>query len=400
MRLRDLGIHAVLDKLDFPSPILTERSHAAQHAIMSASALVVVCTPKYAFHALNQTGEIGREYALIRCFLGRKNAGQKQVLFLLKAGNFADSVPEEQVPYVFDFSRPELEGIELSKLLSNLSPTDMPTKEKVQQLIASGRTDDALAVFSVSSNEGVLLQSRLSMAKKQYNMGIIDFGEMSRVQNQVNFALLDLVEKNENGSKAPASAPQSQPAASPAAAGSKQVFISYNHKDELQARAIKRHLEDNGIRVYIDLKMLPGKDIEQFIDEGLAQSNFLLPIISANSLSSGWVNREITAGFLAQRLASKKLLPIQIDNSLFDNKFYLDALSEVNKKIAEIKSILQETLNLDGDIRVYNDDLGRLRDLQSNLSSVIANLKKVKVIDLSDGRFDSGMAQIVEAIQH
>lgn len=65
-------------------------------------------------------------------------------------------------------------------------------REQIQQLIAEGRTEDALAYLATHTSDAVLLQARYNQAKKQQNMGIIDFGEWSRVQAQVNYAALEM----------------------------------------------------------------------------------------------------------------------------------------------------------------------------------------------------------------
>jgi hypothetical protein len=272
----------------------------------------------------------------------------------------------------------------------------MPTaREQVQALIAEGQTEEALVLVAQINDDAILLQARYSNAKKQYNMGLVDFGEWQRVQNQVNFALLELVDSP----KAAPAKPENKPAAPQVQADEYQVFISYNHKDDLQARLIKRHLEDNGIKVYIDIDMPTGMFIDKFIDEGLAQSNFLLPVISKNSLASGWVNKEVTAGFLAQRITSKKVVPARLDDAVFDGKFYLDTMLEINKKVEELKANAVRALELNIDIRAFQDDLSHQRDLQANLGTMIETLKKVNVIDLTDGKFELGMDKIVKTIK-
>lgn len=65
-------------------------------------------------------------------------------------------------------------------------------KEETQQLIAEGRTEDALALLVKHNSDAVLLQARYNQAKKQKNMGMINFGEWSRVLNQVNHAALEM----------------------------------------------------------------------------------------------------------------------------------------------------------------------------------------------------------------
>ena len=65
-------------------------------------------------------------------------------------------------------------------------------REQVQQLISQGRTEEALTLLAKHNGDAVLLQARYNQAKKQKNMGMIDFGEWSRVLNQVNHAAIEM----------------------------------------------------------------------------------------------------------------------------------------------------------------------------------------------------------------
>lgn len=65
-------------------------------------------------------------------------------------------------------------------------------REQIQQLIAEGRTEEALALLVKHNSDVVLLQARYNQAKKQQNIGLIDFGEWSRVVSQTNYAALEM----------------------------------------------------------------------------------------------------------------------------------------------------------------------------------------------------------------
>ena len=65
-------------------------------------------------------------------------------------------------------------------------------REGIQQLIAEGHTEEALALLVKHNSDVVLLQARYNQAKKQQNIGLIDFGEWSRVVSQTNYAALEM----------------------------------------------------------------------------------------------------------------------------------------------------------------------------------------------------------------
>jgi internalin A len=66
----------------------------------------------------------------------------------------------------------------------------------IKSQITEARTEDALKSLQEvmkGQNDIILLTSRYNAAKKQNNMGLIKFGEWSRIQNQINFALLEII---------------------------------------------------------------------------------------------------------------------------------------------------------------------------------------------------------------
>ena len=62
----------------------------------------------------------------------------------------------------------------------------------IHELVSKGETELALEALG---SVGILLKSRYNGAKRQYSMGMIDFSEWSRVQAQINYAILEYVPK-------------------------------------------------------------------------------------------------------------------------------------------------------------------------------------------------------------
>jgi hypothetical protein len=66
-------------------------------------------------------------------------------------------------------------------------------KDYIQNLIANGQTEEALEVLSkYKRDDAIMLQARYNNGKKRHNMGLDEASEWSRVQAQVNYALLEL----------------------------------------------------------------------------------------------------------------------------------------------------------------------------------------------------------------
>jgi hypothetical protein len=89
--------------------------------------------------------------------------------------------------YLWQFSQ----AIDLPTF-SRLLPMDN-IKAQIQELISLGKTEEALELLEQLTNDAILLQSRFNGAKKQYGMGLIDFSEWSRIQAQINYAALEMM---------------------------------------------------------------------------------------------------------------------------------------------------------------------------------------------------------------
>lgn len=270
-------------------------------------------------------------------------------------------------------------------------------KQQIQQLIAEGRTEEALALLAQQSSDALLLQARYNNGKKQYNMGLIEFSEWQRTQAQINYAALELSNSVKSGGAATAGTPATS--AHPAATPAPQVFISYNRKDSAEMHNVKNALELQGIKVIVDVKDVgAGEDIQGFIDKAILENHFIVSLVSRNSLVSGWVNKEMSAALLLNRL-SNKWIPASLDNDWISPDFYEKALDIIDGRINDLKTRMKKALEDDHDTGPYEDDLRRDRELKSNLGTTLQALKKVNVVDISGLSFAGGMKKIVESIQ-
>lgn len=75
-----------------------------------------------------------------------------------------------------------------------------------------------------------------------------------------------------------------------------KIYISYNNRDSTIATKISEVLKGAGHEILIDVDtLLPGQDISSTLFEALRQSDFMIVIISENSIDSKWVQNEIGA---------------------------------------------------------------------------------------------------------
>jgi hypothetical protein len=72
------------------------------------------------------------------------------------------------------------------------------------------------------------------------------------------------------------------------------VFISYSHADKDYARRLGALLIERGIRVWIDfLELRAGDSVVHRMSEAIAEGDFLVAIVSPDSVKSSWCQREL-----------------------------------------------------------------------------------------------------------
>ncbi|MGE8467859.1 MAG: TIR domain-containing protein, partial [Pseudomonas putida] len=96
-----------------------------------------------------------------------------------------------------------------------------------------------------------------------------------------------------------------------------RIFVSYSHQDKLIVDVIVDRLKLAGHEIWIDhLKLRPGDNISRKVEEGIGSSDAVLVVVSANSLSSKWVQQEFSSLALSEiSKRASRVIPILIDAS-------------------------------------------------------------------------------------
>lgn len=299
-------------------------------------------------------------------------------------------------------------------------------REQIQQLIAEGRTEEALALVAKNNSDAILLQARYTNGKKQYNIGLMEFSEWSRIQNQVNYALLELADKASPATSYPSSgAGQGTPNGNTQGTGTPDgnvnaatgtgdgnaktgtgdashldVFISYNHKDSEAVDKIKEFLEKNGLQVLIDREdMHAGENIQSFIERMMKGPGVILSVVSKNSLRSGWVGFEQDLSFYSGLFGGKKFIPVMLDYDFFEDDFVFDVIQTIDAEIAKMDKNIDKARQNNIDPLIYETKRRRQVELRENLPKIINRLQGVLTVDISDGNFENGLMKVVKTVK-
>lgn len=99
-------------------------------------------------------------------------------------------------------------------------------------------------------------------------------------------------------------------------------FISYSSQDGAFARQLYKDLQASGVRCWFDKKdMLIGEKILDSIHQAIRKHEKLLVILSKHSVSSGWVEDEVTKAYEEERDRGQTVVfPVRIDDDILDTE--------------------------------------------------------------------------------
>jgi hypothetical protein len=99
----------------------------------------------------------------------------------------------------------------------------------------------------------------------------------------------------------------------------KNVFISFTEIDRSLMARLKKVIEKSSLitPVVIEEKKRGALALSNLVSDGILESNYFVPILTSNSITSQWVNQEI--GFAQANIGKIEIVPIveaEIINSL------------------------------------------------------------------------------------
>lgn len=138
---------------------------------------------------------------------------------------------------------------------------------------------------------------------------------------------------------------------------SRDVFLSYAREDTSKARELVSVLEDEGLSVWWDKEIYPGRDFELEIDQELANAKVVVVLWSSFSILSNWVRHEAK-----EAKDSNKLIPILLDDSRIPLSFR--ALNTIALIDWPDKQSLVELASFKSAVRKFLDEKPRFQQLE------------------------------------
>lgn len=122
------------------------------------------------------------------------------------------------------------------------------------------------------------------------------------------------------------------------------VFISYSTKNQPEADAMRKLLNDAGIRTWMAPSDIPvGKKYAQVITQAIRRCTCCLLILSDDAQNSVWVPKEIERAVHYR----KPIFPVQLDGAILNDEFELYistdqivAVNKIDRNAPEVKKLL------------------------------------------------------------
>jgi hypothetical protein len=236
------------------------------------------------------------------------------------------------------------------------------------------------------------LLAQYNDGEKKFNLGLIDFGEWARIQSRINFAALEMA-----GRVVPSTRPEINPATG---IPLPEIFLVYNQKDNHAANKVKQYLSRHSINNIDDYTNLnAGQEISEFVANKALKSQFVLILVSKNSLREGWAGLERHLDILSNSLIQRNSIPLALDNSFAEPDFIEREIARIEEQLDEVDERIRQHHAVNSPNQTLETKRTNLAVLHNNLPKIVQRLRNVLTVDISGNNFEQGMKKVMQTIQ-
>jgi hypothetical protein len=153
-----------------------------------------------------------------------------------------------------------------------------------------------------------------------------------------------------------------------------RLFLSHSSADKVFVRRLKNDLEAANLNVWLDeTEIKVGDSIPQKVSEGLTDADYLVIVLSENSVKSKWVLAELDNALMAQYAdRGVVVLPVKIDDCetppLLKGRVYADFRSDYDKGLLRLLEALEQEAPRSAGLGASGSGAGGCKQSLSGLS--------------------------------
>lgn len=126
-----------------------------------------------------------------------------------------------------------------------------------------------------------------------------------------------------------------------------RVFLAHSSSDKSFVRDLARRLRQADVRVWLDeWEICVGDSIVEKIEQGLRESDYLAVVLSAASVDSAWVKRELNSAIMRQMTdQSITVLPVLREHcdipAVIADIYYADCSRNIDKGVTDLVNAIR-----------------------------------------------------------
>jgi len=273
----------------------------------------------------------------------------------------------------------------------------------INLLFSKGYTKQALQeslnITKDTAYEDIVKQSlqridRLKISKLQGDISALDMeDEISKIARKVSSILTDMKADGMLDIKSNDSSENSEVL---------DVFLSYSTKDQDAKKYFVELFNKENIKFFLDeVSLRIGENIDDNLEEGLRTSRFTVFLVSENSLLSTWVSKETLFRLMQEEFhASTTLLPVLIDDRVFDDGFEFDIYDKLKEELDKQKKNRSRAEERNMNTKKYNIAIDRLERILPNITDIFHKLTEgLSANYFDESRRENDMKKLIETIK-